>query len=186
MGQRARRVGLVATAAAAATAATVGVTPSPASAGIHPSGCTQWATFASFSANCWLGKSGAYENTDAGFIYGIQWAIGEPYNGNYTMENDFTPAIEKRVIDYQNQRGLSADGIVGSASWSAFQSDLVWRNCGTFGSRYYAGGGIPCGCDGGQFFLSTLTAPWWTLEPSTFTTNPRNAHSFSVDYITTT
>jgi hypothetical protein len=171
---------------AVVSGAAIGLAAEQASAGIYPSGCRQWATYAPFADNCWLGRQDSYESTDAGFIYGIQWAVGDPYDASYQMENDFTDAIEKRVIGYQQQRGLEADGVVGTASWSSLQSDLVWRNCGTYGTRTYFAGAVPCGFDGGSFFLSSTTAHWWTLEPNDFVAaTPRAAYSFAVQFSAT-
>lgn len=162
-----------------ATVAAAGLMAEPASAGIYPSGCVQWATFGSFSSHCWLGQSATYENTDAGFIYGIHYAIGSPYDGTYAMENDMSDAVEKRVAAYQVNNGLTGDAIVGTSTWNVLQSDLIADYCGTVGSRVYYSA-TSCSFTS-EFFLSTSTAHWWVAEPVVSPT--KDWYKFSVDFV---
>lgn len=174
------KFGAAAVVAATVSAGTVAVSP-PASAALYPSGCNSWATFAPLSDNCWLGKSSSYINSNAGFIYGIQWAIGaaDPNGAVYT--SDFTAGVEKLVGAYQQSEGLGVDGIVGTNTWGHLHSDLLGQNCG---NGFFSPPGHSCS-DPAIFYLRSSTVRFWVRAINRNGTPAAHTwHSFaSVDQI---
>lgn len=94
-----------------------------AAAAVYPSGChteaygrenpaigagTDW------MPNCWVGSGYI---TNAVFVAGIQVEDGDWGCNNGGKDGQFGPNTEAGVKCFQRNRGISADGIVGSDSW---------------------------------------------------------------------
>ncbi|WP_250283535.1 MULTISPECIES: GH25 family lysozyme [unclassified Frankia] len=52
----------------------------------------------------------------------LGWEGGHP--SRLAPDGDFGPATHEGVVHYQGQRGLTADGVVGTRTWSRLDSDL--------------------------------------------------------------
>ncbi len=96
------------------------VVASPATAS-HCSGDT-WADGNSWSDNYWVGFGcDRYGEYTAG-IQRINWGLNFRQSG---IDGLFGTKTKNDVIAYQALRGLAQDGLVGSATWGSYRSELI-------------------------------------------------------------
>lgn len=141
-----------------------------ASAAYTPPGCATAATDA-WTANCWVSGTGI---TAGPYVAAVQSVLRSEFLYSGCMDGIWGPTTEAAVKSFQANNGLTADGIVGSATWGALHSDLAyrWRVSTSFGyiesysSGYYnfqpnstALIGFERNTDSYSNYLS-----WWTIQ----------------------
>jgi len=114
--------------AGAGTAAASTTTSSAASA----DSCNTWAT-GSWTGNCELSLG-----SESDMVFAVQWIVSGACGGSgLTVDGDFGTNTQHAVECFQNQHGLSADGVVGPDTWTALQNSLQFDYSDGTGWDYY-------------------------------------------------
>ncbi len=130
---------------------------------------------ADWGNNCQLFVGGSHAQSS--YTRGVQNlldCLGHPL----TADADFGPLTESAVIAFQEENGLTPDGIVGPGTWGALQDTLEPLQFDANFNAFFVGPYDPDrdgidnrtpGCDGGQsLFYQNIADGSWQLEESPF------------------
>lgn len=97
---------------------------------VYPSGCRTrvqvWGSTSAWSNSCWVGAS--YQK-DGLLVRGVQswlWGLGYSPGAN---DGKWGTATRSAVIAFQQNEGISADGIVGGGTWQKMWDRRLTVSC---------------------------------------------------------
>lgn len=96
---------------------------------ITPPGCDTWADGGTWSDNCWAGRNGSLYERNGNMTTGIQTILfyhsylSTSYNP-ISIDGFFGNQTHNRMLSYQSDHGLAADGVVGSSTWHSLSQHL--------------------------------------------------------------
>ena len=132
----------------------------------YPPGCDRYVRN-SWADTCWAGHNYVNYSTS---VLGIQYILS--YHGYPLGATDcrFGSRSDQATIRYQRDRGLTQDGIVGSASWGSLQGEIHFSGItDTYGSYYNNA------LDGLRFYWNVgfggywhVFDPYYQLGPPTY------------------
>lgn len=137
------------------------LTFAPASAdGRYPPDCDLQAEGTAWGTNCYLGEDGISYERVGQYSVGVQRILRQfGYYGG-TIDGIFGPQTADAMGDYQGDRGLVGDEIVGQFTWSELRSELEFIRQQN-GYRHYK---ITLSGDKIQFRWSQITDLWYVRQ----------------------
>jgi peptidoglycan hydrolase-like protein with peptidoglycan-binding domain len=93
-------------------------------------------------------RQGSTDDDSGGYVTYLQQYLTNTGHYQGAIDGIFGPLTDAAVQQFQSEKGLVVDGIVGPMTWGTLNGDLAWENFPALSrlvQAYNSGGGDPAG-----------------------------------------